>query len=45
VIGGAVGYAAVISEDPQSLSSAMISLGLAAILYAVLRYLGWRARG
>jgi eukaryotic-like serine/threonine-protein kinase len=45
VIGGAVGYAAVISEDAQSLSTAMTSLGLAAILYAVLRYLGWRARG
>lgn len=45
VVGGAVGYAAFISEGPEALSAAMTSLGLAAIIYAVLRYLGSRARG
>jgi hypothetical protein len=45
VVGGAVGYALFISEGSETLSTAMISLGLAAIIYAVLRYLGSRARG
>jgi hypothetical protein len=44
VIGGAVGYA-FISEGSESLSADLTSLGLAAIIYAVLRYLGSRARG
>jgi eukaryotic-like serine/threonine-protein kinase len=44
--GGAVGYAlAVSTSSPHSLTQAMTSLGLAAIIYAVLRYLGSRARG
>jgi hypothetical protein len=43
--GGTLGYALVVSENPQALSEAMISLGLAAIIYAVLRYLVSRARG
>jgi hypothetical protein len=43
--GGALGYALVISEHPEALSNAMTSLSLAAIMYAVLRYLVSRARG
>ena len=43
--GGVLGYALVVSERPEALSDAMISLGLAAIIYAVLRYLVSRARG
>jgi predicted Ser/Thr protein kinase len=43
--GGALGYALVISEGPEALSEAMISLSLAAIIYAALRYLVSRARG
>jgi predicted Ser/Thr protein kinase len=43
--GGALGYALVVSERPAALSDAMISLGLAAIIYAVLRYLATRVRG
>jgi hypothetical protein len=43
--GGALGYALVVSEGPEALSEAMISLGLAAIMYAVLRYLVTRVRG
>jgi eukaryotic-like serine/threonine-protein kinase len=43
--GGVLGYALVISENPRALSEAMTSLGLAAIMYAVLRYLVSRARG
>jgi eukaryotic-like serine/threonine-protein kinase len=43
--GGVLGYALVVSEGPEALSEAMISLSLAAIMYAVLRYLVSRARG
>jgi hypothetical protein len=43
--GGTLGYALVVSERPEALSDAMISLGLAAIIYAVLRYLVARVRG
>jgi eukaryotic-like serine/threonine-protein kinase len=43
--GGALGYALVVSEGPEARSEAMISLSLAAIIYAVLRYLVARARG
>jgi predicted Ser/Thr protein kinase len=43
--GGTLGYALVVSEGPGALSEAMISLSLAAIMYAVLRYLVSRARG
>ena len=43
--GGVLGYALVISERPEALSEAMISLSLAAIMYAVLRYLVARVRG
>jgi hypothetical protein len=37
--GGALGYALVVSEGREALSEAMTSLSLAAIIYAVLRYL------
>jgi eukaryotic-like serine/threonine-protein kinase len=43
--GGILGYALVVSERPEALSEAMTSLSLAAIIYAVLRYLVSRARG
>jgi hypothetical protein len=43
--GGVLGYALVVSESAQALSDAMTSLGLTAIIYAVLRYLVSRARG
>jgi predicted Ser/Thr protein kinase len=43
--GGVLGYALVVSEGSEALSEAMTSLGLAAIIYAVLRYLVARARG
>jgi hypothetical protein len=43
--GGVLGYAFVISETPRALSDAVISLGVAAIMYAVLRYLVARVRG
>jgi eukaryotic-like serine/threonine-protein kinase len=43
--GGILGYALVVSERPEALSEAMISLSLAAIIYAVLRYLVSRAGG
>jgi len=43
--GGVLGYALVVSERPEALSDAMTSLGLTAIIYAVLRYLVARARG
>ena len=42
--GGILGYVAV-SENSEALSEAMTSLGLAAIMYAVLRYLVARVRG
>jgi eukaryotic-like serine/threonine-protein kinase len=43
--GGVLGYALVVAESPEALSEAMISLSLAAIIYAVLRYLVSRGRG
>jgi hypothetical protein len=43
--GGVLGYALVISEGSEALSEAMISLSLAAIIYAVLRHLVSRVRG
>jgi hypothetical protein len=43
--GGILGYALVVSERPEALSDAVISLGLAAIIYAALRYLAARVRG
>jgi len=47
VVGGALGYALLISSNapPGTLTSDMISLGLAAIIYGVLRYLVSRVRG
>jgi hypothetical protein len=47
VVGGAVGYALLVSSKapPGTLASDMISLGLAAIIYGVLRYLASRVRG
>jgi eukaryotic-like serine/threonine-protein kinase len=45
VVGGILAYALVISERSQALTDAVISLGVAAIMYAVLRYLVTRARG
>jgi hypothetical protein len=47
VAGGALGYAILVSQKaPQgTLASDMISLGLAAIIYGVLRYLATRVRG
>jgi eukaryotic-like serine/threonine-protein kinase len=47
VVGGAVGYALLVSQRaaPGTLVSDMISLGLAAIIYGVLRYLVSRVRG
>ncbi len=43
--GGVFGYALVISENPNARGQALISLGFAAIMYGVLRYLGSRVRG
>jgi hypothetical protein len=47
VVGGALGYALLLfpKAPPGTLASDMISLGLAAIIYAVLRYLASRVRG
>ncbi len=47
VVGGALGYALLLSPRAPSgtLASDMISLGLAAIIYGVLRYLVSRVRG
>jgi eukaryotic-like serine/threonine-protein kinase len=46
VAGGALGYAMLVSQKapPGTLVSDMISLGLAAIIYGVLRYLAMRVR-
>jgi eukaryotic-like serine/threonine-protein kinase len=44
VAGGALGYALVVSESGEALYEAMISLSLAAIIYAVPRYLVSRGR-
>jgi len=43
VAGGVLGYALLVSFGPEALTRAMSSLGLAGIIYAVLRYLGVRA--
>jgi eukaryotic-like serine/threonine-protein kinase len=43
--GGMLGYVLVISETSRALSDAVISLGVTAIIYAVLRYLVARVRG
>jgi hypothetical protein len=40
VVGGVLGYALAISATPDSLSQAMTSLGLAAIIYGFVKYLG-----
>ena len=45
VAGGLVGYVTFVSDTSALRTEAMISLGLAAIIYVVLRYLGSRARG
>ncbi|CAN5789160.1 hypothetical protein BH18ACT11_BH18ACT11_11930 [soil metagenome] len=47
VAGGALGYALLVSPNAPAgtLTSDMISLGLAAIIYGVLRYLAMRVRG
>jgi hypothetical protein len=47
VVGGALGYALLVSPNapPGTLALDMISLGLAAIIYGVLRYLASRVRG
>ena len=47
VVAGALGYALVVSPEapPGTLASDMISLGLAAIIYGVLRHLASRVRG
>jgi hypothetical protein len=47
VVVGGVGYALLVSPKaaPGTLTSDMISLGLAAIIYGVLRYLASRVRG
>ena len=46
VVGGGLGYALLVSQKapPGTLASDMISLGLAAIIYGVLRYLAMRVR-
>lgn len=43
--GGAIGYALLVRSSPNSLSEAMTSLALAAIIYGVARYLSSRVRG
>ena len=43
--GGAVGYALMVPFARSSLEPAMISLGVAAIIYGLLRYFGSRVRG
>src|SRR5215203_5750050 len=47
VVGGGLGYALIVSPDapPGTVASDVISLGLAAIIYGVLRYLVSRVRG
>ncbi|MCA1729883.1 MAG: hypothetical protein LC751_10905, partial [Actinobacteria bacterium] len=40
--GGALGYAFEVSVTPEAFSEAMTSLGLAAIMYAVVKYLWTR---
>jgi hypothetical protein len=43
--GGVMGYALEVSATPEALSQAMTSLGLAAIIYGVVKYLGLRLGG
>ncbi len=43
--GGILGYALVISESPDALSRAMASLGFAAIIYGLAKYIGSRSKG
>jgi eukaryotic-like serine/threonine-protein kinase len=43
--GGVMGYALEVSATPEALSQAMTSLGLAAIIYGVVKYLGPRLGG
>ena len=43
--GGVLAYALAVSETPAALSEAMTSLGLAAIMYGVIRFLSSRAGG
>jgi hypothetical protein len=43
--GGILGYALEVSVTQDALSQAMISLGLAAIIYGVVKYLGSRLGG
>ena len=42
VVGGILGYALMVSITPGALSQAMTSLGFAAIIYGVIKYLGSR---
>ncbi|MDN5698066.1 MAG: hypothetical protein L0G70_08850, partial [Rubrobacter sp.] len=42
---GALGYATFISGSPEALSRAMASIGFAAIIYSVVRYLEFKSRG
>jgi eukaryotic-like serine/threonine-protein kinase len=43
--GGALGYALEVSATQEALAQAMTSLGLAAIIYGVVKYLGSRLGG
>jgi len=43
--GGALGYALEVSVTPEALGEAMTSLGLAAIMYAVVKYLWSKVDG
>jgi VIT1/CCC1 family predicted Fe2+/Mn2+ transporter len=42
VVGGILGYALEVSVTQEALSQAMTSLGMAAIIYGVVKYLGSR---
>lgn len=44
VVAGAIGYAAFVSGSPGALAKAMASLGFAAIIYSVVRYIGSKSR-
>ena len=43
--GGMLGYLLAVSENERALGQALISLGFAAIIYGIVRYLGSRVRG
>ena len=45
VVVGVLGYALEVSVTQEALSQAMTSLGLAAIIYGVVKYLGSRLGG